>query len=328
MRDAMLRVHLGNEPEPGQRQMLAELLDPSVRLSAGEDGTPPGTEILVQGFPTPEALAANPSLRALIVPWAGPPLETLDLLKRFPGIALHNLPYNAGPTAEMAVALLLAAAKLIVPYDRNFRLGRWGPPQPELRSGVLLGGKSAVVLGHGRVGQRVAEALRGLGMAVRAVRRQRGPDDPEAVHGVDALPDLLPRAAALVVCLPLTHATRGLIGERELALLPGDAVLVNVARGSIVEEAALYRALAERRIFAAGIDVWYRYPGRSERKPEGEAAPSNFPFHDLDNVVMSPHRAGWSAETEEARLVALAGLLNRAARGEPMPNRVDPGRGY
>jgi phosphoglycerate dehydrogenase-like enzyme len=324
----MLRVHLEFDPAPEQVARLRELVDPAVRLTVGEPPRPADFEILVHGFPSGDDLLASPKLRALIVPWAGPPMETLALLKQFPHIAVHNLPYNAGPTAEMAIALVLAAAKMIVPYDRNFRMHRWGTLQQGRQTSVLLGGKTAVILGYGRVGRRVADALQGMGMKIQAVRRQRTPGDPEDVHGIDALPRLLPGAAVLAICLPHTAETEGLIGERELALLPGDAVLVNVARGEIVDEAALYRALAERRLFGAGIDVWYRYPARSERKADVPTPPSNFPFHELDNVVMSPHRAGWSEETEELRLLHLAELLNAAAKGEPIPNRIDPARGY
>jgi phosphoglycerate dehydrogenase-like enzyme len=93
----------------------------------------------------------------------------------------------------------------------------------------------------------------------------------------------------------------------------------------VVDEAALYAALAEQRLHAAGLDVWWHYPGDGD---DGAVPPSNLPFHQLDNVVMSPHRAGHVAETEALRMAHLATLLNAAARGEPVPNRVDPEAGY
>jgi phosphoglycerate dehydrogenase-like enzyme len=117
-----------------------------------------------------------------------------------------------------------------------------------------------------------------------------------------------------------------MVGEAELALLPPGAVLVNVGRGAIVREEALYHALREGRLAAAGLDVWYRYP--TSEAEAVDAAPSAFPFHELDNVVMSPHRAGHVAEDDDLRMKALAELLNAAARGEPMPNRVDLEAGY
>jgi phosphoglycerate dehydrogenase-like enzyme len=103
-------------------------------------------------------------------------------------------------------------------------------------------------------------------------------------------------------------------------------VLVNVGRGPIVDEAALYAALRDGTLYAAGLDVWYNYP--ADEAARAHTPPSDYPFHELDNVVMSPHRAGSSVETEALRMVHLARLLNAAARGEPMPNRVDLEAGY
>ena len=144
-----------------------------------------------------------------------------------------------------------------------------------------------------------------------------------AVHQLHAL---LPRADVLLCVLPETPETTGLVGAAELALLPPHAIVVNVGRGPVIDEAALYHALADRRIKAAGIDVWYDYPHGKEAR--SHTLPSRFPFHELDNVVMSPHRAGWLSAAEEARLAALAELLHAAADGRPMPNLVDKDLGY
>ena len=168
-------------------------------------------------------------------------------------------------------------------------------------------------------------------MRVSAVRRRPrradagGPDD---VSGVDALRELLPRADALVAALPLTDETKGMIAEAELALLPRHAVVVNVARGRIFDEEALYRALRDRTIGAAGIDVWYRYPRSDDER--SRTAPSTLPFRDLDNVVMSPHRAGTfgSEDVERRRMEELAVSLNAAAAGEAIPSAVDVRLGY
>jgi phosphoglycerate dehydrogenase-like enzyme len=149
---------------------------------------------------------------------------------------------------------------------------------------------------------------------------------PDEIHPPQALHRLLPCANALFICLPLTPATTGLIGAKELALLPPHAVLVNVARGPIVDEAALYHALRDGALHAAGLDVWYNYP--PDEAARAHTPPSDYPFHELDNVVMSPHRAGGSTETELQRMAHLARLLNAAARGEEMPNRVDLQAGY
>jgi phosphoglycerate dehydrogenase-like enzyme len=104
-------------------------------------------------------------------------------------------------------------------------------------------------------------------------------------------------------------------------------VLVNVGRGPVVDEAALYHALKERRLGAAGLDVWYAYP---EDDQTAITPPSAYPFGELDNVVLSPHRGGLAFEPDarRARLAAVAAVVNALARGEPPPNRVDLERGY
>jgi phosphoglycerate dehydrogenase-like enzyme len=245
----------------------------------------------------------------------------------FPHIAVHNLHHNAVAAAEMAVTLMLAAAKFIVPVDRALRQHDWTPryrPNPA----VMLEGKTALILGYGAIGQRVAHVCLGLAMDVIATRRRAADGGSVAVHPPEALHSLLPRADVLIIALPLTAETEGLIGRGELALLPPRAVLVNVGRGRIVDEEALYHALSEGQLHAAGLDVWYNYPGDAASR--SKTPPSAYPFHGLDNVVMSPHRAGTggSEEIELRRMAHLAKLLNAAAAGEEMPNQVDLETGY
>jgi phosphoglycerate dehydrogenase-like enzyme len=325
----MIKVYLKHPLTPEHLSALHEQLSAEVHLVTAENQPEPaGHEILVHGTPTRDDLTVSPGLRALVVPWAGTPFETLELMREFPDIAVHSLHYNPGPTAEMAMALLLTAAKRVIPFDRLFRQHHWSPIYPGARNGVLLEGKTALILGHGRVGQRVAEACRALGMQVIGVRRTADATSQANVFPPGALPKLLPRANVLIICVPHTGETTGLIGAAELGLLPQDAILVNVARGLIVDEEALYQALKERRLFGAGLDVWYQYPTQKEREADAPVPPSRFPFHELDNVVMMPHRAGWSEETEWLRIRHLADLLNAAARGEAMPGRVDPRLGY
>ena len=109
-------------------------------------------------------------------------------------------------------------------------------------------------------------------------------------------------------------------------------IVVNVGRGPTLDEEALYAALRDGTLRAAGIDVWYQYPQGPLQGPLSGAAvrtlPSRFPFHELDNVVMSPHRAGWLSEAEIDRMEQLAALLNAAAAGQPIPSQVDKARGY
>jgi phosphoglycerate dehydrogenase-like enzyme len=324
-----LRVHLLNRPDDAALRTLQSLLDARISLTLGQDiPTPADYHVLVGGRPARTHLEASPVLERLIIPFAGLPADTRALLLDYPHIAVHNLHHNAALTAEMAMALLLAAAKFVVPYDRALRAHDWTPryqPNPS----ILLEGKTALILGFGAIGKRVARACWGLGMEVLAVRREMREEAlefPIEIHTSAALPDLLPRANALVIALPATPATDGLIGARELALMPRHGILVNIGRGAIVDQRALFEALKAGGLAAAGLDVWYNYP--ADEAGRAHTPPADHPFHQLDNVVMSPHRAGHSEETETLRMQALAALLNAAARGETVPNRVNVEAGY
>jgi phosphoglycerate dehydrogenase-like enzyme len=335
----MTHVHLLNVLSPTEQLDLAELnahLDPGIQVNTGLALPEPATfDVLVAGRPTLQQLQASPRLRVLVIPFAGLPDEVRSLLadpaNGLDHIAVHNLHHNTVQTAEMALALLLAAARLLVPNDQALRRGDWALRYDPLPV-TILHGKTILILGYGAIGQHVGRVCQALGMAVLGVRRRPAASAraglEAAIHGIDALPSLLPQAHVLMITLPLTEATRGLIGAAELALLPAGALLVNVGRGPVVDEAALYQALRSGRLAAAGLDVWYRYP-------ESEAArahtlPSAYPFHELDNVVLSPHTGGGfgSPYTERERMLHLARLLNALHSGDPAPNRVDLALGY
>jgi phosphoglycerate dehydrogenase-like enzyme len=323
-----MRVHILHPPTPESLAVLQENLDPESSLTFGDQiPVPADYHILVAGRPPREFLEASPHLKVLVIPWAGLPASTRELMLEFPQIAVHNLHHNAAPTAEMALALLFATAKFILPYDRALRAHDWRP-RYEPNPSMLLQGKTALILGYGAIGQTVGRVLNALGMRVLGVRR--GPtvtfDTCADIYALEALPLLLPQADVLVIALPLTPETEGLIGETELKQLPPRAVLVNVGRGPIVEAEALYNSLREGHLRGAGLDVWYNYPPDPESR--SHTPPADFPFHELENVVMSPHRGGGSDDTERLRMLHLANLLNAAARGEPLPNRVDLRVGY
>ncbi len=324
-----LKVYFPKPPMPNTLDELRPLLPASIVVSAGPDAPqPPDCDILVTGSVEPEHIAASPTLRAVIVPFAGVPFDTQTLLRQHPAIALHNLHFNAIPTAEMALALLLAASKHVVQLDSRLRQGNW-QWDDDLQPTDMLAGQTAVILGHGAIGRRVAPVCQALGMEVIGVRRHAAAapsEDGVELATIDQLAQLLPRADVLICLLPHTPETEHLIGATELALLPGHAIVINVGRGIVIEEEALYHALRERRIKAAGIDVWYQYPKHDAERMS--TLPAHFPFHELDNVVMTPHRGGWLKSFEKLRVRALAELLIAAAEGRPMPNQVNKELGY
>jgi len=320
----MINVHMLEDFEASTLAELRAQLAEDVRLTQGD--LPADTHVMIGGRPTREQVLACPQLHAVIVPWAGVPDTTQALLREFPHIAVHNLHHNAAATAEYAIALLTAAAKFIVPVDQQLRLGDWTARYAPARS-IGLAGKTALIVGYGQIGQRVGRVCAALGMHVIATRRNRLEQDEVAeVYATSELSTLLPQANTIIITAPLTPETAGLIGEKELALLPRGSILVNVGRGLIVDEGALFSALKSGHLAAAGIDVWYQYP--SDEASRSNTSPSQYPFHELDNVVLSPHRGGDEIGIDTQRMAELADLLNAAARGETMSNRVDVNAGY
>ncbi len=324
-----LAVHLIHAPAPAHLALLEGALCDRVSLTFGQEVFE-GAEVLVGGVPLPEQLDGPAHLRAFVLPFAGIPPATRALLLERPHLEVYNLHHNAPAVAEMAVALMLAAARVIVPADRALRAHDWSIRYDDKDPGLSLSGRAALVLGYGEIGRRVARICLALGMTVRALRR--GPleqpinDDGVEVFGGARLLELLPKAEALIICLPQTEETEGLIGAEEIAALPPRAVLVNIGRAAIVDEQALFDALSAGRLHSAGLDVWTQYPADVEARTR--TAPSRLPFESLDNVVMSPHRAGHGEDVERLRMVRLAALLDGLAGCAPLPERVDCARGY
>jgi phosphoglycerate dehydrogenase-like enzyme len=281
--------------------------------------------ILVSGVPSPEELDAARALRHLVIPYAGLPRATRERMLERPQIAVHNLHHNAGPTAEHALALLFAVAKRVVEVDRHFRAGDWRM-RWEGHGAVLLEGRQALVLGRGAIGQRVAQALEALGVRVRLLGRRDLPEARGREQLEVRLREELPHAEILILALPLTEMTERILNTQALELLPHGALLVNVGRGALIEEDALYAALVAGRVGAAGLDVWWRYP-QSEAEREG-LAPAEANFAALPQVVLTPHLAGHCDRTEALRASTLIELLQNLARDEDSVTLVDLEAGY
>jgi phosphoglycerate dehydrogenase-like enzyme len=221
---------------------------------------------------------------------------------------------HALPLAEFALFGLLAFAKNLPRLLDDQRHRRWEHyPTGE------LAGRTLLVVGLGRIGAEVARRARAFGMEVVGVNRSGRSDCAEVptVYGTDALPDLVGTADALVLSLPLTHATRGLVDAALIARIKPGATLVNVGRGGVVDEAALIEALRSGGLAGAALDVVTTEP----LDPDS-------PLWDMPNVLLSPHTAGLS-ERENERIVALfCENLRRWQAGEPLLRRVDPKQFY
>jgi phosphoglycerate dehydrogenase-like enzyme len=330
----MLKVYYPQPPysgthrdsDKGAWEILESKLDPDITIYTGlEIPDPADYHILICGRPTVAQLDASPDLHTLLIPWAGLPVETAEVMPMYPRIAIHNLHHNAITTAETALTLMMAAAKHLIPIERSLRAHDWTPryqPNPA----VILAGKTALILGYGHIGRHIGRVCAAMGMRILGIRANPVEDPIADVHPPEALHDLLPKANILFITLPLTSETRGMIGEKEIRLLPMKAVVVNVGRGAVLDQHALYRALEDGHLHSAGLDVWYNYPPDEESRTN--TPPADVPFHELDNIVMSPHRGGGSAEIEVRRMQHLAHCLNLAAAGAPLPNKINLERGY
>lgn len=308
-----MRVHCRAEVEEPYRSELCAAIR---GLTFGAD-VPRPVDVLVAGVPSEEEVAAIAAGGALVVPYAGLARATRERLLARPDIAVYNLHHNAAVVAEHAVGMLLAVARRLVPAHVAMARGDWRM-RYEPDDSPSLSGRRAVILGYGAIGRRVGRALEALGMEVVGIRRRVAPT-------LDDLDTWLPGAAALIVALPHTPRTEGLVDAAMLARLPADAIVVNVGRGPVVDEEALVRALVERRIFGAGIDAWWRYPEGEEARASTFA---EHPLHELDNVLLSPHRAAHGAATDRLRYAHLAEVLAELVAGRTPASRVSPDEGY
>lgn len=216
--------------------------------------------------------------------------------------------------AEHAFALLLAAARNVVAHTNALRAGEFdrAPINRTLR------GKHLVVLGFGHVGRAVATLGRAAGMEISALNRSG--TTAEEVDFVGTLADLetvLPRADYLVLTLPLTQRTLDLMGRAELGAMKPDATLVNVGRGRVIQEEALYDHLEAHPDFRAGIDVWWSYPSES-----GGARPFRLPFHTLGNFIMTPHVAGHVPNHRAAMMKLAMENIENFFKGKPLINQL------
>lgn len=221
----------------------------------------------------------------------------------------------AAPMAEHTVAMVLALAKRLLPAHLELMAGTFDQFTP----GRPIAGQTAVILGYGGIGRAVARLLRPFGVRVVGVNRSgRGDESADEVVPVGDLAQVLPRAGILIVSLPLTRSTAGLIGARELALMPRDAILVNVARGEIIDQDALYERLVAEPAFLAGIDAWWVEPFRHGRFE------LRHPFLELPNVLGSPHNSGAVAGANVEAARRAGANVARFLRGDPPTGVAGP----
>ena len=232
--------------------------------------------------------------------------------------SLANCFGHENAIAEYVMAALLMRHVPLSRADQDLRRQHWtywAGQKAALRT--ELGSQTIGLLGFGHIARTVALRAKAFGMRVHVANRSPvGHASVDQSWTLDGLHDFMGSADAIVVSLPLTDNTEGLVDARAIASMRPDAVLMNVGRGAVIDEKALYDALAARRIGGAVIDTWYQYPTPTQT----ECAPSQYDFSALDNVLMTPHMSGWTAGTVRRRQETLADNIERLSRDEPLIN--------
>lgn len=232
----------------------------------------------------------------------------LDLLPETLAVAGNTGAY-AIPMAEHALGMILSLAKRLIEEDRNMRDGKFDQKTRNL----LLHGKDAAILGFGGVGSEVARLLQAFGMNIRAMNTSgRTEKRVDFIGNVKDLRLILQNAHVVVISLPLTNKTRSLIGKKELEWMRPDTILINIARGEIIDQADLYNHLKQYPSFKAGIESWWVEPfrhGRFELK---------YPLLELPNILASPHNSAMVDELSDYALENAFRNIDRYLKGSPV----------
>lgn len=209
---------------------------------------------------------------------------------------------------------IAAADRALRAKDWSFYPGKGAPVRSELRD------RTIGLVGYGHIGREVAQRAKAFGMRVHAVNRSVIPADGivDQRFGLDELPAFMASADYIVCTLPLTADTRGLIDARAIAAMHPEAVVLNVGRGPVIDAAALYAALKEKRIGGAVIDTWWIYPSADDPNPR----PASLPFHELDDCTLTSHMSAWTEGTIRRRQETMADNIKRLCSGDPLVNVV------
>lgn len=303
----------------GQPAEIALLPD---TLSSEADRAAYAAAEAIIGVKFDASLPVPAALKLFHVPGAGYDMVDLSLLPA--STAVCNCFGHEQAIAEYVMSAILSRDIPLADADARLRKGDWrywaGAPE---RVHGEIAGKTIGLLGFGHIGKAIAARAKAFEMNVHVANRSAVPTSSlvDRSFTLDALGDFWGSADVIVVSVPLTEETKGIVGPAAFAAMRPHAVVMNVGRGPTIDEQALYDALKAERIGGAVIDTWYRYPSAGDSGP----LPSNLPFHELSNVLMTPHMSGWTSGTISRRQGVIADNIRRRFAGEPLVNVVRPG---
>ncbi len=309
----------GDDPER-YRTLQDEGIEIHVRAPSETIPEIERVDAVIGGWFSRELLESAGRLKYFLVPFAGLPPDLGNLLRNRPGLHVANCHYSAPFVAEHVFAMIFHLWRNLQSMDRFMRRSRIVRRRRPAVDFVTLQGKTMGILGRGHIGREVQRRALAFGMDTLIYSRGDYLQDPDRRR----LHDLLGCSRIVVLALPLTQETREMIAQEEFAHMGGESIFINVSRGEIVKEQALFDALHGDRIQGAGVDAWYNYVEgffSAER-------PYTCPFHRLANIVMTPHVAYQADVLEAEKLRSIRTFIREAAGGKSLSGRIDPSRGY
>ena len=282
------------------------------------------------------ALMAAPHLKILLQPWVGTDWLDEGFLPK--GLIFCNADGHAAPMAEYVLGTMLEHALELRAMHSDMLAGKWRRAgrnaAPEARHGDLLG-KHVGIVGYGEIAQAVASRAAAFGMSVSAVARSQRDVAPAPLDWIGTqaeLPKLLAESDYLIMTCDLNDETEGMIDAGAFGQMKESAYIINVARGEVIDEDALFEALSSKRIGGAALDTWYRYPvniADTEPDPDrgGPYQGSKHDFNSLDNVLLTPHMAAHTFGADRGRYVSIAESLCSYAEGADVKRQVATGTG-
>jgi phosphoglycerate dehydrogenase-like enzyme len=302
------------------------LIEPTEYSEAGVVEKVGEAQAVLGGMLSEPVVAAAKHIKLFQIPWTGVDNIDFSLLQKHNIDCVCNSHSNGAVVAEHALALYFAVAKKIAYHDAQLRTGNWNRVSPEGNDvspfSRSLSSQKIVLVGYGAVNRGIHRLLAGFSPQISIVNRSgqvTGESVVAEISSFENIANTLKGADAVFIAVPLTSDTRGFFNDSCFKALTQQTIVVNVARGTVIEEQALYNALAENRIYGAGIDTWYNYPKPGESNSTQPSA--NFPFHELNNLVMSPHRAGY-VDSGFPHLDDAIENLNNLHEGKPLINRL------